>query len=108
MTRPLISMTALATAALFAASPGHADDPVLPDMAVWRIYSDCSAEATRRRLTNDEALACLDAYLRVKLSFLPGMDIERFLKLAPDARWEVNRRAYAAYVAWKAGLQPGF
>lgn len=78
---------------------------VAPDMEVMETYTTCSAEAEHRLLSHSEAQLCLDAYLRLKLSFVPGMDMDRFRRLSIEERWKVNQQGYGAYVAWKAGAR---
>lgn len=78
---------------------------VAPDPAYLAAYQDCSEQAEKRILSHAEAAQCLDAYLRLKLSFLPDMNMGAFLQLDPEDRWAVNMRGYDAYVAWKAGAR---
>ena len=74
---------------------------VVPDMELLAQYETCSKEAESRVLTFDEATACSAHYLRLKLSFLPDMDAVAFEALPIAERWEVQKRGYAALVAWR-------
>ncbi|MEM8973792.1 MAG: hypothetical protein AAGD43_17165 [Pseudomonadota bacterium] len=73
-----------------------------PDQNYLRAYRTCAREAEVRQLSHAEATACLDAYTRLKLSFLPEVSFDDYARLAPEERWTVNQRAYAAYSGWLA------
>lgn len=82
-------------------------------LELYRQHMSCTTSATERMLSSDEAAACSRAFLGLKLSFLPGSDIERFRTLSPAARASGNAKGYDAYRAWlhrqvvTAPLDPG-
>ena len=51
-------------------------------MDLYRAYSDCSKTAKERVISVSEAEACADLYLRLKLTFLPGANTDRFRTLS--------------------------
>ncbi len=70
--------------------PQQAGDPpalVAPDPEHLQAYFDCSKEAERRILSHAEAAKCLNRYLLLKLSFLPDVEIEAYMRLGPAERW---------------------
>ena len=95
----------LAVAGL-AALPAAADPKPHPDVrpaaADLRDHLACAQEAARRVLGFDEARVCATAYMRVKLAFVPGLELDDFERLPPEDRAAINRLAYARYVAWRA------
>ncbi len=48
------------------------------------------------------ARLCSDIYLRLKLSFLPGLGIEEFRALDAETRRHANAAGYAAFLRWQA------
>ena len=83
-----------------AASAGERIVP--PDPELLARYRACSAEAATRGMGPGEAQACAWTYLLLKLSLLPGVDLETFRSLDPAGRQAVQQEGYAAYLAWKA------
>ena len=79
-------------------------------MDLYREYSECSKTAIERAVSMSEAEACADLYLRLKLSFLPGSEYNRFKTLSAATRAYAHEKAYAAYRAWLhrhvSGYQP--
>ena len=69
-------------------------------LGLYRQHMQCMSAATERMLNSDEAAACSRVFLSLKLSFLPGSDIERFGALSPAARAMGNVKGYNAYRAW--------
>ena len=101
-----VRIGAVVAATLLAAVPPHADPraaddlgPAEPDL---REYLRCSQEAMQRLLDHDEAEACALAYTKVKLSFLPGVSLDDFNRLAPREKAAMNLVAYERYVRWSA------
>lgn len=68
--------------------------------ALYRVHMTCTAAANDHLLNPAEARVCAEAFLRLKLTFLPASDIERFETLSPSARAYANRAGYDAYRAW--------
>jgi hypothetical protein len=54
-----------------------------------------------RLLSFDEAATCAGAYMRIKLSFLPGVGLDDFEGLPPQAKAAVNLDAYRRYLEWR-------
>ena len=91
-------------AAAVAPSPASwAEEPaVKPDPRLWAEYQACSASAAVRVLGAAEAQACAQSYLLLKLSLLPGVDLEMFRSLRLAERHRVQQEGYAAYLDWRA------
>ena len=70
-------------------------------LAMIAAYLMCSTAAEVRLLDPTEAEACSTIYMHVKLDFLPDVDMAHYQQMSASDRAEVNRRAYAAYVAWR-------
>lgn len=68
---------------------------------LYRRHVQCSDAASERMLSVDEAAVCVDTYLMLKLTFLPGADAVRFRTLSPATRALAHQKAYAAYRAWR-------
>ncbi len=71
-----------------------------PDPADLGLHLQCSEAAERRVLSFDEAAACSQAFLRIKLSFVPDVGIDRFQALPTEERAAINLVAYQRYRAW--------
>jgi hypothetical protein len=78
-----------------------ADDPPAPPPADLDAYLECEAIASHRLLPPNIAAICSQAFMRVKLSFLPNTDQMAYSKLAPKERAQTNARGYAAYLKWR-------
>lgn len=68
-----------------------------PNQRHLKTHRDCARRAETRQLSHSEETACLDAYQRLKLSFLSDVGFEEFLLSSPAECWIINQRAYAAY-----------
>ncbi|MEM0949272.1 MAG: hypothetical protein AAGK37_17875 [Pseudomonadota bacterium] len=89
-------------AALFIPMAATAEDlPSHPDMKFLVLHKSCNATAAKRRMSAGEAQFCAANYLRLKLSFLPDVDLEWFYALGFAERHAVNQEGYAAYLAWQ-------
>ena len=77
-----------------------------PDMDLLAAYERCSQDAAVRLLSLGEATQCSEIYLHLKLSFLPDKDVATFQSLPAEDRWQIQKRGYAALVAWR-GRQTG-
>jgi len=64
-------------------------------------YLACSSKAESQILNQSEAIACLQAYLAVKLSFISGVGLENYPIIPQEQRVEINRRAFKAYRKWR-------
>ncbi|GGE34402.1 hypothetical protein GCM10011360_22840 [Primorskyibacter flagellatus] len=53
-----------------------------------------------RLLSFDEARQCGRAFQRVKLSFVPGVDLAAYDALSPEAKAAANLTGYQRYVGW--------
>lgn len=93
----LLAMLAAPSQAADPAPPG----PVGPDDADLRYVFDCSELARMRSLSFDEAAGCTRAFLRIKLSFVPGIDLGAYDRLPPSERAAVNLLGYRRYVEWR-------
>lgn len=60
----------------------------------------CSEAAEVRILDKSEAETCMAAYTEMKLSFVSDVNVTAFTAMTTVERAQVNRRGYAAYVAW--------
>lgn len=69
-------------------------------LVLYRQYAQCTSAAAERMLNSEDAAACSRVFLRLKLSFLPGSDIDRFESLSPATRAIGNAKGYSAYRAW--------
>lgn len=67
---------------------------------LFSIYSQCSDAAEVRRLSRDEVDACSFVFLKLKLSFLNGVTVERYATMKPSLRATANRKGYDSYRAW--------
>lgn len=65
-------------------------------------FGECNAMASARMLSLDEAVGCSQTYLRLKLVFVEGVDIESYRGLDASSRAEVNMEAYALFTEWRA------
>ncbi len=70
--------------------------------AILMAYLSCSASAEDRMLSYNEARSCSALYEKLKLSFLPEVNEAEYHGLPAEERSSINRRAYVAYVEWKA------
>jgi hypothetical protein len=95
---------------ILATSPAAAGDELgisgwqgpVPSASDLAVYIRCSDVAAERLLSFEEAQICGLTFLRIKLSFLPDVDIERYRGMSAAQKAEANRRGYAAYRAWLA------
>jgi PIN domain nuclease of toxin-antitoxin system len=97
----LLTVIAIATASSI---PAQAQD-ITPDregteMTGLQAHFQCNEMATVRMLTFDEAIACGHAFLKVKLSFLPGLGLGDYARLPVAERASANRLGYERYLAW--------
>lgn len=63
-------------------------------------YLACSSQAETRTLSLSRAIACMEAYLTVKLSFISGVEPNSYRQMPREQRLEINRRAFEAYRNW--------
>jgi hypothetical protein len=84
----------VATAETLRPSPGG------PDEADLRLYLECSRIAGVQLLGFDDAVFCSRVFMRIKLSFVPGMTLESFDKLTPQEKTAVNTVGYLRYRDW--------
>lgn len=92
----LLAMTPAPPAA---AQYGHQRGPG-PDMDDLAYHIACSEAAKSRIQTSDEAAGCARAFLRVELSFIPGIGLHEFASLPPEQRATVNLAGYRLYLDW--------
>jgi len=64
-------------------------------------YLACSSEAAVRILSLAKALACTEALMVVKLSFIAGVDPETYRQMSTEEQIEINNRAYQAFSKWR-------
>ncbi len=75
--------------------------PHAPDQALLAAYETCSGAAEVRLLSISEASLCANTYLRLKLSFLPDVNLEEFRSLPALERWEIQQQGYRALLDWR-------
>jgi hypothetical protein len=92
-------LLAVMTAASASADPSRPRN-VGPDEADLRHYFDCSKVATMRLLSLDEATGCARVFMRIKLSFVPGVGLNDFDRLPLQEKAAVNLVGYRRYVEW--------
>lgn len=93
----MTSFFALAAAGVVAGSAAPAD----PDGVDLAHFGTCADAASSRMLGQDEAQTCSAAFLRIKLSFVPGLSLESYGRLSPDERAAANRTGYEAFLDWR-------
>ncbi len=71
-------------------------------LALIASYFLCSEAAEVRVLSRAEVDTCTSIYTEVKLGFLPDVDLAVYQSMSATERAAVNRRGYAAFVAWRA------
>jgi hypothetical protein len=91
--------------AMLAAAPATAQDSRLryvgPDEADIRYIFECSELAKMHLLSFDDAADCTRAYMRIKLSFLPGVGFDDFAGLSPEEKAVVNTVGYQRFMEWR-------
>jgi hypothetical protein len=73
-----------------------------PDDVDLRKYRDCSEVAMKRLLSLDEATACARVFMKIKLSFVPGVGLQAYDRLPPKEKAAVNSSGYMRYMEWRA------
>ena len=82
-------------------SSEHQESTTAIDRAkLYRTYRQCSDEAVRRFLSQDEVLGCSAVYLQLKLSFLEDVSLEDYAELSAVERARANSEGYRAYQEW--------
>ena len=94
-----------AAAVLFGSAASAQELPTRAEMERYRqsIYPQfmaCSDLAAIQILSAQQGSACSELLLRLKLSFLPGVTLERYHQMKPKTRAIANEKGYAAYRAW--------
>lgn len=69
-------------------------------MSLYRAHRECASSAVAMMLSYDVVKACSENFLKLKLSFLRGATLERYLRASPPTRAVANEKGYAAYRAW--------
>lgn len=87
------------------AAPSAVADPsgpgrIGPDEADLQFYFDCSEVASLRLLSFDEADVCSRVFMRIKLSFVPGVGLNDYDSLPPREKSAVNIVGYKLYLDW--------
>jgi hypothetical protein len=72
-----------------------------PDTADLWTYLECSVAAEVRLLGFDEVILCSTVFMRIKLSFVPDIDLDTFNGLLPMEKSAVDRLGYGRYLDWK-------
>ncbi|MEM8633005.1 MAG: hypothetical protein AAGF74_17410 [Pseudomonadota bacterium] len=102
---PRLTIALLATVAC-AAVQAEAAEPNEQDRKTLHAYHEnCMETAKYRFLTHPEWLKCNEAYLKLKLSFVPGIDLDSYQRLPAPARAEANRSGYTGYRVWRMTRQ---
>jgi hypothetical protein len=82
-----------------AVDPARLETPG-PDTGDLRFYLACASASNERMLGFDEAVACSDAFQRIKLSFFPGVTLEEFALLPPGEQSALSIEGYLRYRTW--------
>ena len=69
-------------------------------------YLACSSQAATQLLSQSRAIACMETYLAVKLSFISGVERSSFRHMPQDQQIEINRKAFEAYRNWNPYVVP--
>lgn len=93
----LLAMLAAASASAEDSRLGHTG----PDEADLRCFLECSELAKMRVLSFDEAESCTRAYMKIKLSFVPGVGLDDFDGLSPQEKAAINVLGYRRYMEWR-------
>lgn len=96
----LVSVLLVAMAAASASADPSRPGDVRPDEADLRYYFDCSKVAATRLLSFEEATGCARTFMRIKLSFVPGVGLDDFDRLPPREKAAVNLVGYRRYMDW--------
>ncbi|WP_347311558.1 hypothetical protein [Defluviimonas sp. SAOS-178_SWC] len=67
---------------------------------LYHEYSACSDAALIRILGESEAVMCSVLFLAMKLSFLDGVTLERYVRMPAKTKAMTNEKGYAAYRTW--------
>lgn len=93
----LLAMLAAASASAEDSRLGHTG----PDEADLRYFLECSELAKMHLLSFDEAESCTRAYMKIKLSFVPGVGLDNFDGLSPQEKAAINVVGYRRYMEWR-------
>ena len=96
----IVSELLVALAATSASADPSRSGDVRPDEADLRYYFDCSKVAATRLLSFEEATGCARTFMRIKLSFVPGVGLDDFDRLPPREKAAVNLVGYRRYMDW--------
>lgn len=92
--------------AIALASPSFAEaigkPSVSPTVEDLRSYLLCEELAKSQVLSSNTAQSCNRAYQRVKLAFVPNIDVDRYLGLDSEIRAEINACGFDHFQDWKA------
>jgi hypothetical protein len=72
-----------------------------PDATDVRTYLECSVASEVGLLGFDEAALCSTVFMKIKLSFLPDVDLDTFNTLEPTEKSAFDRLGYRLYLDWK-------
>lgn len=97
------SATALVLLALLPLSAQAEPLPVGsgPDPTDLRTYLECSEASNVQLLGFNEAAFCSTVFMRIKLSFVPDIDLDTFNSLSPTEKTALDRHSYRLYLDWK-------
>lgn len=84
----------------WAAADPHRFETIGPDSADLRFYLVCARLSDERLLSFGEAATCSQVFMRIKLSFLPGVTLEEFQHMPPKTKSAANIEGYLKYRAW--------
>lgn len=69
--------------------------------SLFGMYKICSSAASDRMLSPGEAQSCSEIYMALKMSFLKGVTIDRYMGMSPPTKRKAHDMGYAALRAWR-------
>ena len=75
-------------------------------LALIAAHFACSDMAATRPLSIGEVEHCAAVYHEIKLSFVPGIDADAYVRLSPEKKMATNKEGFLAFLAWRAA-HPG-
>ena len=95
-------LVAILTGGSATAEDSPSENAAGPDKADLVHFLECSETARMHVLSLEEAANCLRTYMRIKLSFVPGVNLDDFESLSPSERAAVNLVGYRRYMEWRS------
>lgn len=70
-------------------------------LALIAAHFACSDMASERYLSPGEIQYCSAIYQEIKLSFVPGVDLETYFQLSAPEQSAVNKEGFTAFYTWR-------